>query len=139
MEDAHNFKVAVVTPAGEVFDYGKATLVVLHTVSGETGVMANHNPFVSALRISEVKVKNDDEDYQELLAVNGGFVEFSNNQLTIVADAAEKAADIDVNRAETARQRAERRLKEAHDKREQDRAQAALLRAVNRIHAATGR
>ncbi len=38
-----------------------------------------------------------------------------------------------------ARQRAERRLKEAHDKREQDRAQAALLRAVNRIHAATGR
>ena len=59
--------------------------------------------------------------------------------MTIVADAAEKAEEIDVHRAEEARDRAQRRLREAHDQRDQQLAEAALLRAVTRIHAATGK
>lgn len=139
MLEKHTFAVDVVTPDGDVFTYADATMVVLHTVSGETGVMANHTPFISALRISEVKIENQAEGFEKLIAVNGGFAEFSNNLLTIVADAAERADTIDVARATAARERAERHLREAQNKREAERAQAALSRAVNRIHAATGK
>lgn len=139
MLEKHTFVVDVVTPDGDVFTYADATMVVLHTVSGETGVMANHTPFISALRISEVKIENQAEGFEKLIAVNGGFAEFSNNLLTIVADAAERADTIDVARATAARERAERHLREAQNKREAERAQAALSRAVNRIHAATGK
>jgi len=139
MLEKHTFAVDVVTPDGDVFAYSDATMVVLSTVSGETGVMANHTPFISALKISEVKIENAADDFHKLIAVNGGFAEFSNNLLTIVADAAELAESIDVGRATAARERAERHLREAHNKRESERAEAALLRAVNRIHAATGK
>lgn len=138
MEETHNFKVAVVTPNGEVFNYPNATLTVIHTTDGELGIMANHNPLISALATSEMRIQDKANDYEERLAVNGGFAEFSSNKLTVVADAAEKAGEIDVNRAERARDRAERRLREAHNQREQQLAQAALVRAVTRIHAATG-
>ncbi|AIG66068.1 F0F1 ATP synthase subunit epsilon [Weissella tructae] len=139
MLEKHTFAVDVVTPDGDVFTHADATMVVLHTVSGETGVMANHTPFISALRISEVKIENQTEGFEKLIAVNGGFAEFSNNLLTIVADAAERADTIDVARATAARERAERHLREAQNKRESERAEAALSRAVNRIHAATGK
>ncbi|MBS0948939.1 F0F1 ATP synthase subunit epsilon [Weissella minor] len=138
MEETHNFEVAVVTPNGEVFNYPNATLTVIHTTDGELGIMANHNPLISALATSEMRIQDKANDYEERLAVNGGFAEFSSNKLTVVADAAEKAGEIDVNRAERARDRAERRLRETHNQREQQLAQAALVRAVTRIHAATG-
>lgn len=139
MLEKHTFAVDVVTPDGAVFNYADATMVVLHTVSGETGIMANHTPFISALEISEIKVENKNEGFSELIAINGGFAEFSNNLLTVVADAAELAETIDVARAKAARERAERHLHDAHNKREEERAAAALLRAVNRIHAAAGK
>lgn len=139
MLEKHTFAVDVVTPDGDVFTYADATMVVLHTVSGETGVMANHTPFISALTISEVKIENKVEGFEALIAVNGGFAEFSNNLLTVVADTAERAEMIDIARATAARERAERRLSEANSKRETERAEAALRRAVNRIHAATGK
>lgn len=133
----HSFKVSIVTPNGVVFEYDTATLVVLHTTGGELGIMANHVPVVASLEISEIRVKDDDSGKHERLAVNGGFAEFSDNMLTIVADSSERAAEIDVARAESARERAERVLQSAEDEREVKRAQLALRRAVTRIHAAS--
>ncbi|KRN75295.1 atpC protein [Weissella kandleri] len=136
----HSFKVSIVTPDGVVFEYDTATLVVLHTTGGELGIMANHVPVVTSLEISEVRVVVGQSDTKERLAVNGGFAEFSRNTLTIVADSAECSGDIDVTRAESARARAERALREAqeaHDEHEVRRAQFALRRAVTRIHAAS--
>ena len=118
----HSLHVKVVTPNGVVFDYETATLVVLSTTGGEVGVMANHAPIISALKVSEVKIVDEANGVEERLAVSGGFAEFSSNVLTVVSDAAERAADIDVTRAESAKERAERRLA-----------------AVNRIHVATGK
>ncbi|MDR3191356.1 MAG: F0F1 ATP synthase subunit epsilon [Lactobacillaceae bacterium] len=140
----HNFAVSVVTPDGIVYEYDTATLVVLNTTSGEVGVMANHVPIISALRIDEARVIDSANDLKKSLAINGGFAEFSDNKLTIVGDSAELADQIDLRRAESARQRAERRLREAqtdvdaqdHD---MDRLQVALRRAVNRIHVADGK
>lgn len=133
----HSFKVSIVTPNGVVFEYDTATLVVLHTTGGELGIMANHVPVVASLEISEIRVKDDDSGKRERLAVNGGFAEFSDNMLTIVADSSERAAEIDVARAESARERAERVLQSAEDEREVKCAQLALRRAVTRIHAAS--
>ncbi|MCT3614366.1 ATP synthase delta/epsilon chain alpha-helix domain-containing protein, partial [Lactobacillus acidophilus] len=70
------------------------------------------------------------------IAISGGYIEFSNNVATIVADSAERARNIDVSRAQAAKERAEKRLREArekHDERNLERAQVALKRAMNRI------
>jgi F-type H+-transporting ATPase subunit epsilon len=138
----HSLKIVVVTPNGEVFDYETATLVVVTTTAGEVGIMANHSPIIAALAINEVHVVDDDNDYDQIIAVNGGFAEFSNNTLTIIADSAERSDEIDLDRAKSARDRAEARLKKAQEEnnnREMVRARASLLRAVNRINAVTGK
>ena len=137
--DEHKLHIKVVTPDGIIFEYNAATLVVLNTTSGELGIMANHMPVISALKIGEIKLIDELNELEERMAVSGGFAEFSNNTLTVVADAAERADDIDVARAESAKERAERRIAQANSARDADRARLALLRAVNRIHVVTGK
>ncbi|GAK30023.1 F0F1 ATP synthase subunit epsilon [Weissella oryzae SG25] len=133
--DEHSLKVTVDTPNGEVFSYETATLVMLHTTGGVVGVMANHSPIVAALQVSEVHIVDDNNNFDEVVAVSGGFAEFSNNTLTVLVESAECVEDIDLNRAEAARERAERHLKNEQESRDKIRAEAALMRAVNRINA----
>ncbi|TYC48938.1 F0F1 ATP synthase subunit epsilon [Weissella muntiaci] len=132
--DEHSLKVTVVTPKGEVFAYDKATLAMLHTTGGVVGVMANHSPLVAALQVSEVHIVDDNNNFNEVIAVSGGFAEFSDNTLTILVDTAELSENIDLKRAESARERAELHLKNAQESRDKVRAEAALMRAVNRIN-----
>ena len=69
--------------------------------------------------------------------MNGGIIEIANDIITIVADSAERARDIDISRAERAKLRAEREIEEAHDKHlidQERRAKIALQRAINRIN-----
>ena len=71
------------------------------------------------------------------IAVNGGVIEIANNTITIVADSAERARDIDISRAERAKLRAEQEIEEAQDKNlidQERRAKIALQRAINRIN-----
>lgn len=133
----HTLHVKVVTPDGVVFGHETASLVVLDTINGEEGIMANHAPIITSLHIGEVKVINEEESLQETVTISGGFAEFSENQLSIVSDSAERSQDIDVKRAEQAKERAEKHIA-AGDTDDVERAQAALMRAVNRIHAVTG-
>lgn len=133
----HTLHVKVVTPDGVVFGHETASLVVLDTINGEEGIMANHAPIITSLHIGEVKVINEEENFQENITISGGFAEFSENQLSIVSDSAERSQDIDVKRAEQAKERAEKHIA-AGDTDDVERAQAALMRAVNRIHAVTG-
>ena len=133
----HTLHVKVVTPDGVVFGHETASLVVLDTTNGDEGIMANHAPIIASLHIGEVKIVDEEEGFEEIIAVSGGFAEFSENQLTIVSDSAERAKDIDVERAEQAKERAEKHIA-ASDTDDVARAQAALMRAVNRIHAVTG-
>ena len=135
----HSLHVKVVTPNGVVFDYETATLVVLSTTGGEVGVMANHAPIIAALKVREVKIVDDVNSVEERPAVSGGFAEFSSKELTVVADAAERAADIDITRAESAKERAERRLADDNSTRDVERAQVALMRAANRIIVSSGK
>ncbi|MFC4761243.1 F0F1 ATP synthase subunit epsilon [Fructobacillus durionis] len=130
--------VRIVTPDGQVFDQSGSEIAVINTKGGQMGIMAGHEPILAALAIDEMIVKKDNQ--QRSLAVNGGVAEFSHNLLTVIADSAEVADDIDVDRAKSAKERAQARLAEAqkvNDNREIKMAQVALMRAVNRIHVAS--
>jgi F-type H+-transporting ATPase subunit epsilon len=129
--------VSIVTPDGKVYEREDARLVILRTKGGQLGIMPNHVPVIASLEVDEVKVKSG-QNVDEI-AVNGGFVEFSDNNLTVIADSAEKQDDIDVERATIARDRAQKALEAARqkqDNREILRNQVALKRAINRIHVA---
>jgi F-type H+-transporting ATPase subunit epsilon len=103
---------------------------------GEFGVLPGHTPFITTLKIGEIRYrKNGNPSY---LAVNWGFAEVTANRVYILVETAEKAEQIDLKRAEAARARAEERIKKA-GKEEIDhaRAQAALSRALVRIRVAS--
>ncbi|MCZ2492318.1 F0F1 ATP synthase subunit epsilon [Dellaglioa carnosa] len=126
--------VSIVTPDGSVYE-NEARMLIVKTPSGEMGILPNHIPVIASLDIDAVRVKVSDNKEDEI-AVSGGFVEFSKNVATIVANAAECQADIDENRAEAAKARAEEMIskaKETHNTNELKRSEIALRRAVNRI------
>ncbi|MDV7757031.1 F0F1 ATP synthase subunit epsilon [Liquorilactobacillus mali] len=129
--------VSVVTPDGSVYE-GQTRLAVFKTTVGEIGILPNHIPLIASLEIDEVRVKvqGTDDKFDEI-AVSGGFVEFSDNVATVVANSAEKKENIDKDRAAKARERAERRLeaaKQGNDINTTKRAEIALRRAVNRMN-----
>lgn len=101
---------------------------------GEFGVLPNHIPFLSALSVGNLYYKKDGKT--KYVFVAGGFADVSSNKVTILAEAAEKAEEIDVERARKAKERAEARLAKAEDQIAYARAQAALQRALNRMRAA---
>lgn len=130
--------VTVVTPDGEVYSH-RASMLEMRAVDGDLTIMYNHLPIVVPLTIGEVRVKRDHEmnDRVDHIAVNGGYVEFSDNVATIIADSAERARNIDVHRAQIAKERAQEHMREAkakHDNREYLEAEIALRRAVNRLN-----
>ena len=89
---------------------------------------------VAPLEIGAVRLKKDGKT--ELVAVSGGFLEVRPEQVTILAQAAEKAGTIDLARAQAAKARAEQRLSEHQEAVDSERAENALRRAVNRIQIA---
>ncbi|GHN34913.1 F0F1 ATP synthase subunit epsilon [Lactobacillus delbrueckii] len=132
------FKINIVTPNGLIYSH-RGSSVSMRAIDGDRQILYNHLPILTPLTIGEVRVQRGaDVDHKvDHIAVSGGIIEFANNVATIIADNAERARNIDLSRAEAAKQRAEALIKEAkekHDERLLDRAQIALRRAVNRIH-----
>ena len=122
----------IVTPDRKVLsepvDYVGAPGVV-----GEFGVLPNHIPFLSALGIGNLYYKVGGKSHYVFVA--GGFAEVGADKVTVLADVAEKATEIDAERAQKAKERAEVRLAQQQDKLDYARAQAALRRALARIGA----
>lgn len=132
------FHVTIVTPEGVVFSH-HASSISMKAIDGGRQILYNHAPILTPLTIGELAVKRGPEmnGITNHIAVNGGFIEFADNQATIVADSAERARNIDVKRAQAAKERAEMHLKQAqasHDQQSMMRAEVALRRAVNRIN-----
>ena len=129
--------VQIVTPDGLVYDH-HASFVSVRTLDGEMGILPRHENMIAVLAVDEVKVKRiDDDTHVNWIAVNGGIIEVVDNVITIVADSAERARDIDISRAERAKLRAEKALEEAKDQHSVEmerRAKIALQRAINRIN-----
>jgi len=130
--------VQVVTPDGLKYDH-HASFIHAVTKDGQIGILPGHINLIAPLEVDELKVRRvDDESHVDWIAVNGGIIEVKDDFITIVADSAER--DIDVSRAERAKQRAERDLEEATKSDRIDevqRAQVALRRALNRISVGT--
>jgi F-type H+-transporting ATPase subunit epsilon len=123
--------VEVVSPERVLFS-GQATMVVTRTLGGgEIAFQPGHAPFLAALVENHTRVFRTDGTVLDL-AVHGGFVEVSGNRVSILSDTAELAPDIDVERARTAKARAEDALRHEHDAD----AVAALARAHARLNAA---
>ena len=132
------FQIKIVTPNGLIYSH-RGSSVSMRAIDGDRQILYNHLPILSPLTIGEVRVQRGaDVDHKvDHIAVSGGIIEFANNVATIIADNAERARNIDLSRAEAAKQRAEAHIKEAkekHDEQSLERAQIALRRAVNRIH-----
>lgn len=132
------FKINIVTPNGLIYSH-RGSSVSMRAIDGDRQILYNHLPILTPLTIGEVRVQRGaDADHKvDHIAVSGGIIEFANNVATIIADNAERARNIDLSRAEAAKQRAEAHIKEAkekHDEQSLERAQIALRRAVNRIH-----
>lgn len=125
-------RLDIVTPAGIIFSDTVSTLQVPSAL-GLMGILANHAPLMTTLEIGAIKYTKEDKEH--FLAVSGGFLEVKENVVIVLANSAEKAEDIDIARAISAKERAEERL--AHKGTEDVdtlRAELALKRSVNRIH-----
>jgi F-type H+-transporting ATPase subunit epsilon len=124
-------QVELVSPERILFS-GGASLVLCRTTEGEIEFLTGHAPFVGALVESAVRIQMED-GATEVAAVHGGIVEVNNDRVILLCDVAELASMIDRQRAERAREEAERRLAAGED----SAAEAALRRANIRLQVAT--
>ena len=129
---ADNLILEVVTPQNAVVSE-EAELVVAPGSEGEFGVLKGHTTFLTSLKIGSLKYK-DASGKDRFLFINGGFAEVLPDKVTILAESAERRKDIDLQRAEEARKRAEKRLSGSLDTIDVVRAEAALKRAIFRIN-----
>ena len=135
---ADRLRLELATPTGLVVSE-MADEVVLPSVDGYLGVLPGHAPLVTLVGVGEVTYRAGRQE--RYLAVSGGFAEVGPDRVTILAETTERPEEIDVTRARSARERADRRLGSRGGDEETDfpRAQAALARARTRLQVATRR
>lgn len=126
-------QLEVVTPDKTVVS-AEVEMAVCPGVEGEFGVLPQHVSMLSALKIGDLRYRVNGKD--ENVFISGGFADVNNNVLSVLAESAELATDIDTARAQAAKERAEKRLSAHDDNPDQTRAEAALQRAVTRLHVA---
>lgn len=127
------FALEIVTPERTVYSQ-PVSMIVARGVEGELGIMPNHIPMVTPLKIAPLTIKAGGK--QSDIAVNGGFMEVRKDKVVILAESAEFPENIDVNRAESAKARAEGRLNQRQSDIDHARAELALQRALNRLSVA---
>jgi F-type H+-transporting ATPase subunit epsilon len=132
---ANLFQLEIVTPQKKEFS-GNVASVNCPGEQGRFQVLHNHAPFLSTLLVGEVKVIGE-QSTELRYAISGGVAQVFHNGMHILADTAERADLIDIDRAKRAQERAEERLKQHEEGVDEDRARAALVRAVNRLKVST--
>jgi len=126
-----HFKIA--TPEKVVYE-NDIFQVSIPTTTGEITILPHHSSLVSIAQAGELRIKDDNGE--QVIAIAGGFLEVRpNNEIIILADNAERAEHIDVERAETARKRAEEQMAAANGREDVDYAklQAVIDREMNRV------
>jgi F-type H+-transporting ATPase subunit epsilon len=129
---ARKIRLDIVTPERVAYS-ADVNMVIARTSSGDIGVMPGHAPLIAGLQIAPLRILLDEGEAQ--IALGGGFIEVQPEHVTLLANSAELATEIDIARAQAAKSRAENRLKsgEAVDL---GRAEVALRRAVVRLKVA---
>lgn len=127
------FKLQIITPEKTFFD-GETEQIIARTTVGDVGILNGHEPYCAALGIGQMRVMIDGQFRRA--ATTGGIIKVSREKTVILVQACEWADEIDVYRAEHAKEVAEGRIKAAHSDNELRLAEAKLKRALNRIDAA---
>lgn len=130
---AEKFKLTIVAPDREFFDE-EVDMVEFNTTEGEIGIYAGHAPLTVIVNPGILTITQGEN--VKNAALHAGFVQILPQEVTILAEIIEWPGEIDEERANAARQRAERRLSEHSSGIDIDRAQAALMRSIARINAA---
>lgn len=121
----------IITPSRTMYD-ADADMVIMRTKAGDVGIMHGHQPMVTVLDYGVVRIQNSGEEELNA-AVFGGFAEINSKGMTILTDIAEWAAEIDAERAEAAKERAQHRLENPEMDVDIARAGLALRRALTRL------
>lgn len=122
--------------ADRIFYTGKTQMVILPAIDGEKAVMANHEEMVIAITEGVVKYKLEDDTWQRAI-VSDGFADIANNRLKILVYSCEKPEEIDMKRAQAAKERAEEQLRQKQSIQEYHVSKASLARALVRISEAS--
>jgi F-type H+-transporting ATPase subunit epsilon len=130
---ANTIHIDIVSAEGEVYT-GEATMVFAPAVGGEIGIAPRHAPLLTALKPGEVRVQTAAGE-ELLFWVGGGGIEVQPHKVTILADTAARAKDLDEASAIAAKQRAEEALRDRKGAMEVAEAQAELARAAAQLHA----
>ena len=125
------FELEIITP-DRTFYKSEATMIEFNTAAGEIGVYKNHIPLTTVLAPGVVTIHKDGED-NVIAAVHSGFAEILPEKVTLLAEVAEWPDEIDVERAEAAKKRAEERLASKAESVDVMRAELALRRALVRM------
>lgn len=123
-------KFEIVTAERVVYS-DEVDVVIAPGIEGQMGILPSHAPLMTMLQPGELVVRKDGGETP--MFVSGGFLEVMQNRVTVLADVAERAEEIDVARAEEAKGRAEERLKEHIPEMDLARAEAALRRSLMRL------
>ncbi len=128
-------QVDIVSAEGEIFS-GVAEMVIAPASQGEVGITPRHAPLLTSLKPGEVRVKVPDEAEERFFYVTGGILEVQPHVVTVLADTALHAEELDEQAALEARQAAEEAMRGATEKEDLERAQAQLVEAAARYRAA---
>ena len=130
---ANKIRLDIVTPESMVYSE-EVNMVIARATDGDVGILPGHAPLIAGLEIWPLRILTDEgEDH---MAISGGFIEVTPQKITILAEAAEKPSDIDLDRAMKARDRAQERLSRSDESTDVLRAEIALKKAINRIQIA---
>lgn len=131
MADERNFRLKIITPE-RVFYEGDVHMVEFNTTEGEIGVYKGHVPMTVIINPGILTIS--EEEKTRNAALHAGFVEILQDRVTILAEIIEWPGEIDKQRAEAAKARAEERLRSKTPKTDLLRAETALQRAIARIN-----
>jgi len=129
-------KLEIITAERQVLA-DDVNVVVAPGIEGELGILPHHAPLMTMLKPGELLIRKDGEE--TYMSVSGGFLEIRPDKIIILADACERVEEIDIERAEEAKRRAEESLQTHPPELDVAQAQAALLRSLIRLKVAERR
>src|SRR3990172_1000428 len=130
-------RVDIVMAERVVYSEEGVDKIIVPGVVGELTALPRHAPLLTMIQPGVLRIVKGGDEIE--MAITGGFLEVRQNRVTVLADAAERAEEIDVVRAEEARRRAQRRLEERTTGIDLSRAEGALGRALGRLKGAERR
>jgi F-type H+-transporting ATPase subunit epsilon len=128
-----NIRLEIVTAERVVFS-DDVDMVIAPGIQGELGILPHHTPLMTTLQAGALRIKKD--GVEDCMAISGGFLEVRPERVIVLADACERAEEIDIARAEEAKKKAMERLAQHPSGMDEEQSEAALRRAMIRLSVA---